>query len=207
MEHSVINYLQLCFRLCLMNTAALSPEASYTGVPDLRRMATCESILRVKCFCQNMQQSLFHPEWSLTGSTLKSPHLWSFPFHTYITAQKLWLQRGAWMFSKHSTVKHPLLVTAYIRGISEHANNSRCQSQNTCHQHFVEIMFAMDLLRHARTVSVCIHRGVFGCEGLGGVQVEKFNHLEVLLSGGQGGVGDWQVDECITTDAVQVCSG
>lgn len=121
-----------------MNTAALSPEASYTGVPDLRRMATCESILRVKCFCQNMQQSLFHPEWSLTGSTLKSPHLWSFSFHTYITAQKLWLQRGAWMFSKHSTVKHPLLVTAYIRGISEHANNSRCQSQNTCRCCFVD---------------------------------------------------------------------
>lgn len=183
-----------------MNTAALSPEASYTGVPDLRRMATCESILRVKCFCQNMQQSLFHPEWSLTGSTLKSPHLWSFSFHTYITAQKLWLQRGAWMFSKHSTVKHPLLVTAYIRGISEHANNSRCQSQNTCRCCFVD--YVCD--GFAQT---CQDRLNLYLQGLGGVQVEKFNHLEVLLSGGQGGVGDWQVDECITTDAVQVCSG
>lgn len=87
--------------------------------------------------------------------------------------------------------KASLLVTAYIRGISEKTNNSRCQSQNTCRCCFVEqIMFAMDLLRHARTVSVRIHRGVFGCEGLGGVQMEKFNHLEVLLSGGQGGVSD-----------------
>lgn len=193
-----------------MNTAALSPEASYTGVPDLRRMATCESIRRVKCFCQNMQQSLFHPEWSLTGSTLKSPHVCGRFCFTHTLQPKNCDCRGglgAWMFNKHSTVKHPLLVTAYLRGISEHTN-SRCQSQNTCHCCFVEqIMFAMDLLRHARTVSVRIHRGVFGCEGLGGVQVEKFNHLEVLLSGGQGGVGDWQVDECITTDAVQVCCG